>query len=365
MITTRARVVGIDLARALAVYGMVLVNFNAAMGGKESGPWWLKVSIDAMEGRAAALFVILAGVGLSLLSGNALRTIDPHEMGKVRKKVVKRCLFLFAVGLSYSEFWPPDILHFYSAYLIAGLFFAGRPDRELPMGALFFIFISVLLMYVFDYSTGWDFENMEYMDFWSLQGMVRHIFFNGYFPVFPWTAFLLAGMWLGRQDLRSASFRRKVFARAAWVFVISESISMLSLYLFEYPEVWSALPGLDYYLATTPYPPTVFFVFSAGATGFIAAMGALTLAERFGEARWMRPLVSTGRMALTIYIGHVLLGLGALDLAELMVENQPLSFILFAAAAFNVAATIFSYAWEAYFGTGPLERVMRLISQAS
>ena len=365
MITTRARVVGIDLARALAIYGMVLINFNAAMGGEESGPLWLKAAIAAVEGRAAALFVILSGVGLSLLGRNARVAQDPGEMGKVRKKVLKRCLFLFAVGLSYSEFWPPDILHFYSAYLVVGLFFAARPDRELPMGALFFIFISALLMYVFDYSTGWDFENMEYSDFWSLQGMVRHIFFNGYFPVFPWTAFLLAGMWLGRQDLQSAIFRRKVLAVAMWVFIISESISRLSLDLFDSPKVWSVLPGLDYYLETTPYPPAVFFVFSAGATGFIAAMAALTLAERYGEASWMKPLVSTGRMALTIYIGHVLLGLGVLDLAELMVENQPLFFILFAAAAFTVIATLFSYAWEAYLGTGPLERVMRRISQAS
>ncbi len=365
MITTRARVVGIDLARALAIYGMVLINFNAPMGGEESGPVWLKVAIEAVEGRAAALFVILSGVGLSLLSRNARATQDPGEMGKVRRKVIKRCLFLFAVGLSYTEFWPPDILHFYSAYLVVGLFFAARPDRELPIGALFFIFISALLMYVFDYSTGWDFENMEYSDLWSLPGMVRHIFFNGYFPVFPWTAFLLAGMWLGRQDLRSAAFRKRVFAAALWVFVISESVSTLSLDLFDRPEVWSALPGLDYYLATTPYPPSVFFVFSAGATGFIAAMATLTLAERFGEARWMEPMVSTGRMALTIYIGHVLLGLGALDLAELMVENQPLFFILFSAAAFNVVATILSFAWETYLGTGPLERVMRRISQAS
>jgi uncharacterized membrane protein YeiB len=286
-------------------------------------------------------------------------------MGKARNKVVKRCLFLFAVGLSYSEFWPPDILHFYSAYLIVGLFFADRPDRELPMGALFFVFISALFMYVFDYSTGWDFENMEYSDFWSLQGMARHILFNGYFPVFPWTAFLLAGMWLGRQDLQNASFRRKVFAWAVWVFVISESISTLSLDLFDHPKVWSTLPGLDYYLATTPYPPTLFFVFSAGATGFISIMATLTMSERFGEAHWIKPLVSTGRMALTIYIGHVLLGLGALDLAGLMVENQPLFFVLFAAAAFNTAATVFSYAWEAYFGTGPLERIMRRISHAS
>lgn len=60
------RLEGLDLARAMALLGMVLVNFRIAMGVLAGGPTWLKPLLDALEGRSAASFVVLAGIGLGL-----------------------------------------------------------------------------------------------------------------------------------------------------------------------------------------------------------------------------------------------------------------------------------------------------------
>lgn len=60
-----SRLEGLDLARYLAFVGMVIVNFKIAMGAEnEQGVVGFLTS--ALEGRAAATFVVLAGIGLGL-----------------------------------------------------------------------------------------------------------------------------------------------------------------------------------------------------------------------------------------------------------------------------------------------------------
>lgn len=60
----KERIIGIDIARALAVIGMIIVNFKVVLG--ENGLSWVKSFASAFEGKAAATFVVLAGVELWL-----------------------------------------------------------------------------------------------------------------------------------------------------------------------------------------------------------------------------------------------------------------------------------------------------------
>ena len=52
--------------------------------------------------------------------------------------------------------------------------------------------------------------------------MVRHIIFNGFHPVFPWCAFLLLGMWLGRQNLTATIVRKKILVWCLSIWGITE-----------------------------------------------------------------------------------------------------------------------------------------------
>lgn len=74
----KKRVIGYDLARALAVFGMVIVNFKIVMGAEKNGPEWLVDFVGLLDGRAAATFVVLAGAGLSLLCQKG-RTLGDHD----------------------------------------------------------------------------------------------------------------------------------------------------------------------------------------------------------------------------------------------------------------------------------------------
>jgi uncharacterized protein len=63
----KQRVMGFDLARALAVFGMVIVNFRFAVGA-EYGNSLLISFAEFFGGRVSALFVILASVGVTFLT---------------------------------------------------------------------------------------------------------------------------------------------------------------------------------------------------------------------------------------------------------------------------------------------------------
>ena len=67
-ISPNNRIVGYDLARAGALFGMLLVNFSLLFGSGSGVPNWLDWVIGIIRGRGAATFVVLAGAGLSLLS---------------------------------------------------------------------------------------------------------------------------------------------------------------------------------------------------------------------------------------------------------------------------------------------------------
>ena len=131
-----SRQVGFDVARALAVIGMVIVNFKVVLGADKQGADWLVWLVGLLDGRAAATFVILAGVGISLLSRRARKNNDPLALAEKRKTLLKRALFLFCFGLIYAPVWPADILHFYGIYLLLGAVLINASDRNCGPSAL-------------------------------------------------------------------------------------------------------------------------------------------------------------------------------------------------------------------------------------
>jgi hypothetical protein len=122
---------GYDIARAMAVFGMVVVNFTVVMSGDGQGAGWLVRLVGLLEGRAAATFVVLAGVGMSLLTRRARQASDGRALAVKRKALLKRAVFLFCFGLAYAPLWPADILHFYGIYIIIGAFLLNASDRTL------------------------------------------------------------------------------------------------------------------------------------------------------------------------------------------------------------------------------------------
>ncbi len=127
----KSRIIGYDVARSLAMIGMVMVNYKVVMGASEKGPEWLVWLAGLLDGRSAATFVILAGIGISMLSRKGRMARDRDRICQDRKTLFKRSVFLFVVGLLYIPLWPADILHFYGVYIAIAALFLTISDRQL------------------------------------------------------------------------------------------------------------------------------------------------------------------------------------------------------------------------------------------
>ena len=140
------RILGFDFARGLAIIGMVFVNFMVVM--TTGSDTFLYNLVDMLSGKAAALFVVLAGVGMSLMYKSAMESGDSEKRRKVKVRLLKRAAFLFVLGLSYYALWPADILHYYGVYIVIGVALLGASKRVLlSVSSLLVVGYSFLLLF--------------------------------------------------------------------------------------------------------------------------------------------------------------------------------------------------------------------------
>ncbi len=355
-----SRILGYDFARAFAIFGMVVVNFKIVMGAT-SGSKWLISAASLLEGRAAAVFVVLAGVGISLMTASARAEFASSLMTKHRVSLLKRSLLLVVVGLSYSPIWPADILHFYGFYIAMAVLLLSVKDQWLIATAIFLNIAFVCLFVVLDYEAGWDWTTLHYSGFWTPTGMVRHIFFNGFHPVIPWASFLLVGMWLGRQDMSNDRLRRQIMLSSLVIWVATEFLSDKAVVYFS--ETVTGLPPGDIaaLAGTGPMPPMPQYILAAGSAAIFFISLCISLTSKFAESRWVDVFCKTGKMSLTFYVAHVVIGMGFLEIIGRL-ENQTIGFTLLSALLFNVLCMAFASFWMLNHKTGPLEWVFRKLT---
>ncbi|MCP4220028.1 MAG: DUF418 domain-containing protein [bacterium] len=363
-----ARILGYDFARALAIIGMVLVNFKIVFGAEQNGPDWLVWISHLFSGRAAATFVILAGVGLTLLSRKAFIAGDAVGTRQNRLVLLKRSVFLMVVGLAYTPIWPADILHFYAVYIAVGALLLTVSSKRLVGTAFAFMLGFLVLLVLFNYEAEWNFVTLEYAGFWTFAGMFKHLFYNGFHPVFPWTFFLLMGMWLGRQDLQDPRRRGTILKASLAIFAVTESLAWCAR-TFITPQQWG-MPKEDIavLLGTGPMPPFPQYLLSAGATAIMVICLSVALTEKFKTApsqgigsRLIASFISAGQLALTLYVAHVVIGMGIIYTLG-MQENRSLYFVYGYTFVFCLIGILFSHLWRKKFKRGPLEAVMRKLA---
>lgn len=268
--------------------------------------------------------------------------------------MLKRSIFLFFVGLVYLPLWPADILHYYGVYIAIGVLFLFVKPRYFWIAMAVAVIGFHVMLFTLNYNAGWDWEVLEYPEFWPADGFLRNMFFNGFHPVFPWISFLFFGMWIGRQNLTEPKARRKLLKLGIAVFVVSQSISFLLL-----PDGLS--DNMLFLVGTGPMPPVLFYPIVAGSLALVILILCMEFTEKWKNTvleRWMVPL---GQLALSHYFGHVVIGMGLLVIME-MLHEQDLAFSIMFTTGYAIFATVSSYLWKKRFKRGPLETVMRKFS---
>jgi len=356
----KKRIIGIDVARALAVIGMIVVNFKVVFG--ENGLNWVKSFASVFDGKAAATFVVLAGVGLALMTNSAIKNNDKAKLKIARNRILKRALFLFIIGISYITIWPADILHFYGIYMAINILLLTSKERTIIISAISLIIVFPILMTFWNYETGWNFDTLEYQGFWTINGFMRNLFFNGFHPVIPWTSFMLFGYWFGKQDLHNNKFIKKTFWISTIIFISIQILSYLSISILSEGNQESA-KELTEILGTNPMPPLPIYMFNGISIAFAIITACIIIAKRFENNIIIDALNKTGQLALTFYVAHVIIGMGIIETIDPnKMGNYSIEFSVIYALAFSLICIIFAVIWGKYKKFGPLEWLMRKVT---
>ncbi|MGY3190146.1 DUF418 domain-containing protein [Lysinibacillus sp. TE18511] len=352
------RIEGLDFARALAMLGMLIVNFKIIMGAAGNGPDWLIWFTGLFEGRASATFVTLAGIGVALMTRKARNGGEFSYIKENKVKLWKRSAFLFILGLLlYVVDWTGDILHYYGVYMLIGSFLIVASTKLMIILSSGFLITSQVLQVTMNYLQGWhpDQPFMEYLDFWTIEGFMRNLLFNGYHPVFPWICFFLLGMILGRLDLLKKTVRNKMLFISIILLI---TIEVLSKVLMRLSQSVLDVNSAEFLFQTGPIPPNILYMLSNSASAIIVIVASIYIAENFAEQWLTKSLIQTGQLTLTHYVSHVFIGVGILTLLNRL-ENQTLAFSLVFTLLFFVASILFSVLWSRKFKRGPIEWIMR------
>jgi uncharacterized protein len=357
----KRRVAGFDLARAFAIFGMVIVNFKIAMNAK-IGNSLLITFTTLFEGRASALFVILAGIGVTLLTNRPRESSDSSFVLKTRISLIKRGFILVVIGLLYSPIWEADILHYYGVYFLVAAAIFMCSNRLLLLISFIIMMSFPFLLLVFNYEQNWDFSTFTYSNFWSFDGMFRHIIFNGFHPVFPWAAFLTFGMWLGRQDLSKKAVRNSLLIRSLIILIITEyGFYFLRNTLGDGNALNITSDEISFLFSTSIIPPLPQYIISSASSAVAVLIGCIYFSDRFSQSNITKWLCQTGQLSLTLYFAHVIFGMGFLESIGRL-ENQTIDFSLLSSLVFSVCGICFSVAWLKYFKVGPFEWIFRKLA---
>ena len=352
------RIVGYDLARALAFFGMLIINYWVLMEDYNPFPPWVDLVMGFIQGRAAATFVVLAGVGLSLLSRRAYLNKDAVTMRAIRHRMWRRAIFLFVIGGLNSMIWRADILHFYAIYFAAGAFFLNFSNRRLLFLTIVPVIIFSLFMFIFGFDLVSDWGSISYKDWPNMPRLAWHLFFNGHYPFFPWVAFMIMGLWLGRQDLSNDVIRNKIALAGSIAMCFSEFVSWLAFHIssFDSNDLYSEMVLPWFYI--DPWEPMPLFLISAGGTALVVISLCMVLTEKSVNAQWISPFIAVGQSTLTLYVAHTLIGSILLKGME-MCKIEPYFFPIWGAILFFISALLISSSWKKHLHRGPLEWLMR------
>jgi len=373
---TKNRILGFDISRAFAIFGMIVVNFHLALNAS-AGSGFLNEVAQFFYGKSAATFVVLAGIGVMLLSKKGHETNSASEKNKYRVILIKRAGFLLVVGLLNYYFWIGDILHYYAVFLsIAAIFLFVKPKHFVWLSVVSFL-VFYILFSLFDYTKGWDFSLYNFTDKWTIEGILRTLFFNGTHPVFPWMMFFFFGMYLSSVNWNNIKIRNRYLLIASIIFIIFQIISaLLSKYAsnwFGYnfsPDEIRALFGTD------SIPPMPIYMFTGISFAVIVICLSMYFSEIFERTKLPKIFSRIGQMSLTIYMAHTTLGLGfyifavrklftfdinKIHQAIFSVENDVNLMFLYVFIAY-ILLGIFAYYWKEKFKNGPLELLMRKFS---
>ncbi|MEU5153140.1 heparan-alpha-glucosaminide N-acetyltransferase domain-containing protein [Glycomyces sp. NPDC021274] len=407
------RLLGIDAARALAVFGMYYAHVGPFPN--ETGTW-KSFLMEIPHGRSSALFATLAGLSLVLLAGGS-RPKTGRPMRQTVVRIAIRSVLLLALGSWLVSLGTSIvvILAYYGLFFLLALPFIKLRARTLAIIAVVVgIGGPVLIQWLWTVDTGWmdAFDAKDPLAMWSGEGLTA-LLFNGTYPGLAWMAYVFAGMAIGKLDLTRLAIQVRLLIigpalallgyGGAWLIgkalpsagtAADSSVADASWKQFdqamskalegtdsanwgkeewkafdaEHASIWELAPvdkttgggggGFDWTSLVSASPHSNMPLELAGNIGVACTViaGLVFLLGRFAKLRfWFAPLIAVGSMSLTAYVAHIA--------AVWYLVDHPANGVGYATgwrmwAVFVVTMLIFAPIWKRFLKRGPLEYPM-------
>lgn len=330
-----SRIVGIDIARGLAVLGM----FGAHIGVTEpfaiaEPSTWL----DVVNGRSSILFALLAGVSIALISGG--REIpEGLVLLRARQRILVRAAMIFVIGgaLELLGTAIAVILPVYAVLFVVAILFLRWPPRHLFIAAAALSIVAPAVAWIIGPTV--ESTPGEPSPFASLV-------ITGNYPALIWIVFVLAGLGIGRLDLTTRATRMRLLVVGIALAVVGYSTGMLAEAGAD--SRFGGIATID------PHSGSPFEVI--GSTGCAVAVLALCLSVATRAGRFLFPIAAVGSLALSAYATHIVVLFFLGDDSFRQSDNTLyVLFILVALAACSV--------WALALGRGPLERLLASVTR--
>lgn len=344
------RIWGVDAARALAVIGMVSVHLRPLDTPAEDASIVYAI-FTAPYGRASILFVVLAGVGVSLMLGHGSPPSTRRQAALLWRAGV---LFIAGLSLQLLDHGVSVILTTYGAMFVLALVLVRLPDRVLAAGAGFFAVTGPVALLMVEEASTYELHQPRLGD--GPGTILFALAVNGRYPLLTWMAPLLLGLWLGRRPLADSRIQVRLAATGAALVVVASATARMV-------EPWAVrqdLPaGLEQLASGMGHSNMPLWLMESIGLACMVIAGCLFVMERERLRRWLWPLSAFGRLALTMYVLHLLLLAWILDPLDEPASAGTGAVIL---AGFVVVGLGFAIVWRRAFRYGPLESVLRVPS---
>ncbi|RRR87547.1 DUF418 domain-containing protein [Streptomyces sp. RP5T] len=366
------RLVGVDLARALAVFGMYVVHIGPPLSATHGVAGWIRYMAD---GHSSILFATLAGFSLMLLAGS--REPKTGLAGRQAKaRIAIRAVVLLALGSAMAmEYGGVIILGFYGVYFLLALPLVRLRARTLAITAAVLALVTPQLAFALNAllspSAQQSINAYDPLRRLSEVG-VLDLLLTGFYPALTWMSFVIAGMALGRLDLSSGTVQRRLAVLGAALTSTAYGMSLLlagkgalrSLAEDGPSSGGSGAAALDsgslpdmpasLLLTAGPHSGTTFDIIGSVGVAILVVVGATVAMDRLPRLRRLaKPVIAVGTMSLTAYVGHFL-AQSALSLpAGTGTQQSWLPLLMFV-----LGATVFAAVWSRFFRRGPLEYLL-------
>ncbi len=326
---TPRRMVGVDVARGLALLGMVATHTLVERSDDGS----LSLAHTIASGRSSALFAVLAGVSLALLSGRQ-RPARSQERVSRSLGLATRALFIAAIGLTLGllDSGLAVILTNYGLLFLLALPFLGLGSRSLFVAAAAWaVTAPVLSQMVRPHLPERGFDSPSWTQLADPWPMLCELAFTGYYPVVPWLAYVLLGMAVGRLPLDRRPIQAALILLGSGMAVVATALSNLLIASADVRRTLAAelgVPAADvldhiaggmfgvtpqgpwsWLLVVAPHSATPFDLAQTGGSAMavigvcLAVLGVL----RGSGVRLVSILFGAGTMTLTLYSLHVVM----------------------------------------------------------